>query len=262
LSGAYVNTPVSASPTLDPNSGSMISMLAGAVGSSSIWTNGLAASGGQWSATVYHANNATPTRKVTLAVPLNGSYSISVPYQSGWLPTVDSDHHLVVINDDSGAYVEFQGLDLSTSTAHGAATGNVYSGDATNTPSNHVSGLPELAGLITAKDIASGTIRHALRCAVPTTAPSYRWPATVTDGSHAGGLPMGAHLWLPRDVSLSGLSSAQQILAKAFQDYGCYVSDTSGAFVLYAQSTTDGSAYPFSSLSLPNSLIAQLKVLH
>lgn len=66
----------------------------------------------------------------------------------------------------------------------------------------------------------------------------YVWPATEQDfGSssrYRGHVPMGAYFAIPPSVNVMklGLSRAGLVLARAFQDYGGYVTDSSGAAVL------------------------------
>ena len=256
--GSYMNLVVPNAPVIDPNSAAWINLLKQA---SQIWTNGLSGIGGQWSATVYHSTSTTPNITVSLTVPYMGSSTITFPCASNWVPTADSDAHMIVIAPDGG-YWEFQGLNLSTKTAHSVARGNVVTGDGVPTAQDRISELPTPVGLIRPEEIAAGVIPHALRAAIGYESSSYRWPAIQSDGSTAGGIPSGAHLWLPRSVDISTLSTYQKIEAKALQEYGVYVGDNGPPFSDYAQSTADGvTSYPFTSLTLPQSLIAQMVVL-
>jgi GDSL-like Lipase/Acylhydrolase family len=76
-------------------------------------------------------------------------------------------------------------------------------------------------------------------------AQGYIWPATEQDASspqvYTGTIPMGAYFAIPASVSLNTLGLSPQVLmvAKAMQDYGVYVTDTSGSTALYFED--DGS---------------------
>lgn len=253
---SYLNTPVGQAPTIDPNSAAMIKTLAAAV--NGLGVNGLAGMQGQWSTTVYRSDASTPT--VTITETRTGK-QWTFPCAAGWKPTPDSDAHMAVIQPDGLAW-EFQALNLTMRTAQGVSTGvNVLTGDGAS-PSVWISDLPTVVGLIRPEEIAAGVIPHALRCVMPATSSAYRWPASHSDGHTPNGVPVGAHLWLPRSVSLAGLDQYAAMIATAMQTYGLYVGDTGGAFAVYAQSTADGvTKYPFSSLALPQALVSQLVVL-
>ncbi len=111
------------------------------------------------------------------------------------------------------------------------------------------SGLSSLGGTIRLEElIPGGVIRHALKIGIYAhrylsyqgDTPGYRWPAVKADGyagdckgdpegCYAGKdseMEMGALLALPADFDLDSLQTEPgRILAKAFQDYGGYVSD-------------------------------------
>lgn len=70
------------------------------------------------------------------------------------------------------------------------------------------------------------------------TSKGYVWPATEQDwdapGAYAGAVPMGSYVAIPPSVDLGALGLTPQglMLARAYQDYGGYVTDRSGAMIL------------------------------
>jgi hypothetical protein len=113
------------------------------------------------------------------------------------------------------------------------------------------SGFSLLGGLIRRWDVEQGAIRHALVMAVPSEVArqGYVWPATREDGyasQYGGNIPLGSLFAIPPGVDIGrlGLSPAGLMLAKALQDYGVYVGDTTAPgtarnVALYAEPTAD-----------------------
>lgn len=262
---SYINVKVPTAPAIDQNSASLISGLSNG-GATSIFANGTSSVNGDGASTVYHTDGSQTLRTITLSVPYNGQSSIQVPIDSSWVvgPT---DGHMIVIDDRDGNYWEFQALNTSTWHANGVARAHpsgssIYTADGVSFgTNNHVSGLPVPNGMIRPEDISAGVIDHGLRTGFFYTSAGFQWPAWGSDGSHSPGIPMGAHLWLPRSVSISGLTTYQQMVAKALQEYGLWVGDSGGGCAIYCESTLSGITYPFSSLSLPNSILSQMQVL-
>jgi hypothetical protein len=100
---------------------------------------------------------------------------------------------------------------------------------------------------------------------IPNTAPSFRAPATTSDGRTPGGIAMGSHFQLDPGFDVSRLPADQRMIARAMQRYGVYIGDTSGAITLYAQNTasTPGFIYPdwAGGLTLPQEIVAALRLL-
>jgi hypothetical protein len=74
------------------------------------------------------------------------------------------------------------------------------------------------------------------------------YPAIISDGKTSGGIPEGARIQLDPAYDISGLTASEQIIAKALQVYGFYVTDSTdpgeNAVVFEAQvATTTNSAY-------------------
>jgi hypothetical protein len=88
--------------------------------------------------------------------------------------------------------------------------------------------LPVAAGLMTAAELRSGRIRHALSVSLPSPrAGVFSWPAQRTDGTGtaATDLPEGAHLRIDPRVDLDRISMPPmtRMMAAAAQRYGIIV---------------------------------------
>jgi hypothetical protein len=251
------NTPIPRTAALDANSQSWVNLLYNSSAVNSIWVNSTA-----WTTTVYHASSGTPTVVVSIA---NTGKHIRIPYRGGWVGSPDADAHIGIIDDATGCEYEFQQFDPSTLSSHSVAVFHVYTGSGAHAADAGVTGgeMSVLGGLITPHDVASGTIDHALRLATPVNSPSYRVPATRSDGRLAGGIPEGALIRLDPSLDLSqyNLTSFQLMLARALQTYGAYDDDNAGGLAVYAESTSDGSAYSLPITGLPKSMVLHLQVM-
>jgi serine/threonine-protein kinase len=102
--------------------------------------------------------------------------------------------------------------------------------------------MPMSPLILTADDVRSGTIKHAMRFTIPNAnirASVYVHPATHIGGPSGGSdqLPYGARLRLRGDYDLTKLSSPEaQAVAKALQLYGMFLADGGHLFI---SATTD-----------------------
>jgi hypothetical protein len=236
--GSPFNTPITASPTIDPNSASYVSVLV----NSGLGVN---INQGAWTPAVYHANATSPRVSFTMA---NNWRIDNVPMPAAAAPSADSDGQLAVLDDSTGCEYDF-----SSAVKHVDGTWTAY-GEATFTASGHGVHAPWAArassdalgaGLIRPSEVQAGVIAHALAISMPMTAASFRWPATTSDGHTTGGLPMGTRLQLSPTFDISVLPADQRVIAKALQTYGAYVVDTSSAIALSAQNTTSTGSYRY-----------------
>lgn len=105
-------------------------------------------------------------------------------------------------------------------------------------------GSSALAGLIRTGELTEG-IRHTVTIAVPLEKEknSWVWPATTNDGwsasSYKGRIPMGQLAGIPSNIDLTQLSPKLSmrglVLARALQEYGLYVADTSSDYSFSAE---------------------------
>jgi len=189
-----------------------------------------------------------------------------VPLPAGGAIEGHSDYHCsdgedchLLVYQGSRLYELYQ-ADVST----GSATGGTFSGgclvvwDLTHdywqpaAPPNfsrgdHCNGadaadMPIAPLLLTADDIKSGEVAHALRFTIPN--PHIRAGVYVHPATHIGGptggsdqLPYGARLRLRKDFDLSSLpSEPARMVARALQRYGMFLADGGN---LYISGTTD-----------------------
>ncbi len=100
-------------------------------------------------------------------------------------------------------------------------------------------GLPLLGFLVRVDELTSALITHAVNIAVVRTqAGVFSWPANRTDGNTADPdvLMEGQRMRLDPTFDVSTLPiSAERTIAKAMQDYGIILTDTSGAVDLQAE---------------------------
>lgn len=252
---SFVNQPIPPDAQVDARSAAWITMLAPYVDQISVNHN-------EWSVAIYHAPAGAPKVPVSIA---STNKHIAVPYSTQYRPTPDADAHLAVIDDATGCEYEFQSFDPAKMSALASATYHVYSGSGAHVagPSHSGGEFSYLAGLITPKDVSSGVIDHALRVALPTNSPAFVDPATRSDGTNPIGVPEGTRIRLNPGLDLAPyhLTPFQAMVAKALQTYGAFDADNADSFALYAESTTDGSAYSLPISSLPKELVQQMNFL-
>ena len=91
-------------------------------------------------------------------------------------------------------------------------------------------GFPIAPLLFTADEIAAGEIDHAIRFILPNSMiRAKKYVAPATHGTNTSGpatsIPYGGHMRLRADYPIETLSPAAQVVAKALQKYGMYMSD-------------------------------------
>ena len=101
------------------------------------------------------------------------------------------------------------------------------------------SGLALWGATIRQSELLNGRIDHVISLAIPyTRRGTVSWPAKRTDGNKAGTqLAIGQMLRLPAKLKLSSLklSPVAMTIAKAAQEYGIIITDTSGSVAFSAE---------------------------
>ncbi|MEZ5669126.1 MAG: hypothetical protein R3F55_17120 [Alphaproteobacteria bacterium] len=100
-------------------------------------------------------------------------------------------------------------------------------------------GLPIFPGLVRYDEVASGTIRHALRVTLPQTRRGFVPPAThwASQSDDPDLPPMGLRLRLRADFDLAGFEGQARVILEALKRYGLIVADNgTGWFVSGAPS--------------------------
>jgi hypothetical protein len=257
--GAIWTQDISHAP-LDPQSDDMINWLAGAGG----WGNGNKMQV-DFAIRVLQANASTPVVHFYkgpgwMAADSDDITSIPLPTgggiegQPGYKCNIDdNDCHLIVVDRTHGKLYEAYQANSSGSVvlANFVAVwdlNRIYppSGRGDQCTSADAAGFPIAPLLFNADELATGSINHAIRSILPN--PRIRAHVFVHPATHAGAprgpdiaLPMGAHLRLKASYDVSRLSPSAQVVARAMQKYGIYLSD-GGAIALGAQNDADTAA--------------------
>ena len=186
----------------------------------------------------------------TFPLPAGGGIEGAPGYQCN---TEQGDCHLIVADRGHGKLYEA----YQANYADGAlsATGLVVwdlnriyppSGRGDQCSSTDAAGFPIAPLLFNADELAAGSINHAIRFILPN--PRIRAHVFVHPATHAGAPlgpvtapPMGAHFRLKASFDLSKLTPAAQVVARAMQKYGMFLSD-GGNMALTAQNDRDTTA--------------------
>jgi hypothetical protein len=243
------NNPIKPSSKYDPHSDEMIAAL--------VNEGPFTSNPDQYSFTVYFADENTPRWDIpcleytctVFKVTDNAYYSTKilndVPIPTEAQPSLGSDSQMIVIDKTTFTEYDFwraERLKAGWVISNGSVYNTLWDG----TPSNYGSrgaGLPYYAGLIRPWEIIQGHINHALSFGYSETARDRCvFPATKTDGrsSMSDAIPEGARLQLDPsltevDFDSMGLDRTGKIIARAMQDYGMFLIDTSGRTKVYAE---------------------------
>jgi len=239
----WLYQPIKADPLLDPDSASMVSVIASASsGSRSCALN-------DYAVPFYRANAQTQQKTIDCLMNWGTCKLESLgprPLDASMLPSAGTDGAMVVIDDSprrdnslhgrsSDVYWQYDWNGGSPRTSWGDV------GDLDGDGLDHKgvgAGVSRAAGIVRAFEIEDGVIDHALVfstkfCQTTT----FRYPATKTDGKYSGtgAIPEGARIQL--DPSLNpddyGLGKGERAVFVALQKYGAYNIDCGGAALAF-----------------------------
>jgi serine/threonine-protein kinase len=244
---------------LDPQSSAIIAWLADAGG----WGNNNRTQI-DFDLRVLQANSATPyvpfkgpgpnspdsDHISTFPLPAGGGIEAQPGYQCD---IHQDDCHLMVVDRGHGKLYQAYQANYAENvlTANFVAVWNlnrVYppSGRGDQCTSGDAAGFPIAPLLFNADELATGSINHAIRFILPN--PRIRAHVFVHPATHAGAPrgpinapPMGARFRLKASFDMSKLTPAAQVVARAMQKYGMFLSD-GGNIALTAQSDKDTTA--------------------
>ena len=244
------NTPIGPSPKYDMHSAEMVANL-------ELSNNGRIITAGEaYNYPVYFADEQTPRwdipciiNKCTIASSdqdiIRTDKVLNVPIPVDAQPGEDTDARMIII--DTITHTEYNlSKAQRTETGWVAGTVSIYNILWDGTPVMHSSrgsGIPALAGLLRPWEIRQGRIEHALAFGYTETAQEKCvFPASKTDGKSTlpFAIPEGARLQLDpslteADFDQMGLDPTAKIIARALQDYGMILVDTSGSFKIYVE---------------------------
>lgn len=249
-SSSIWNTPIGDSPRYDVHSAEMIETL-------KLSNEGRIVTAGEgYNHPVYFADEKTPRwdipcthHKCTIASSdqdvIRTEMVQDVPIPLGAQPGNDTDGRMIII--DTVTHKEYN-LSKARRTDEGwvAGTVSIYNIRWDGTPVMHSSrgsGIPALAGLLRPWEIRQGKIEHALSFGYEHTAKDKCvFPASKSDGDSKRpfSIPEGARLQLDpsltdEDFDQMGLGPTAKIIARALQEYGMILVDTSGSFKMYVE---------------------------
>ena len=241
-STSYWNTPIPANPQIDPNSTNMVNTSLVAYGSGANLMNSL-----NWGNPLVYSGNDDPVRTITCDryCPYGTTTTFRIP--AGIQPSGGSDHHLAVINRDTG-----QELDMYQARLNGS---NWVAGSFVKLDSNGVgacgvpgtrclgttaAGFANIGGAVMIRDIKRGSINHALAFTTPKNRANYTvCPATGSDGASTdpNSLPEAARIQLNPtfDVGAQSWPAWKKMIATALQTYGAYNRDNGGTIGVVAE---------------------------
>lgn len=170
-------------------------------------------------------------------IPIN---NIQIHIPSGAQPESDWDHHMIVVDTTTDTEYDFERASWSSSNVLTVWSGSEEPLDGTGLGGGaDAADFGLLGGTISAAQLASGTIDHALAVSVPC-ASGYVYPATMANGqpcsdvnqSPSDALPLGALLQLdmtPAQIAASHAPKWEQTIMTAMATYGMYANDTNGS---------------------------------
>jgi hypothetical protein len=203
----------------------------------------------------------------SLPLPVGGG----LEGESGYRCThPDSDCHLIVVDRGQNKLYEAYQANLQDAvlTAKFLAVWDLHhvyppSGRGDQCTSADAAGFPIAPLLFNADELAAGSINHAIRFILPN--PRIRAHVFVHPATHAGAPrgpvfapPMGVRFRLKASYDLSKLTPAAQVVARAMQKYGMFLSD-GGNIALTAQNDADTKA-KYSDMDFTSHDLADLKV--
>ncbi|CAN5642291.1 hypothetical protein BH23CHL8_BH23CHL8_23690 [soil metagenome] len=173
---------------------------------------------------------STPRSEVTFRWP---GESDKGPYPIPAGPRIEggSDRHILMVDRDRCRLFE-----LFAAERHGGAW-HAGSGAIWDLGSNRLrprgwtsadaAGLPILPGLARYREVAAGSIRHALRFTAPVTRRAYVYPARHFASDHTDPElpPMGLRVRLKASVDISGFPRQARVVLRALQRYGMILAD-------------------------------------
>lgn len=261
------NTPIPASPALDPANAALIADFE----TSSQFGEHLDVNIDGFSIPLFEADASTPKVQMTCRIGGHGftgnngmDATALIPMPAGAAPDPQSDHHLLII--DRAAAMEYGMWDA----ANNGGTWTCGLGALLDLAGSGVRPLAQTAdpwweahgpracgfglinGLIRREEIEAGRIEHALVVAYPhIRAGFYVPPASTAQAANGAGaqsdrgIPCGARIQFDPtiDVETLPVSQAGKTVLRALQVYGAYVGDYSGAISLYADNSPTARAY-------------------
>jgi hypothetical protein len=262
---SFWNTPIPASPAIDPNSSNMVSTSLYAYRS-----RGLVNDGDDWGIPLAYAD--PHSAEYTVECVLYGcETTVTFRIPSYATPNTESDGHLAVFDPATNQELDlWQGAydprtrtwSASGRTATTADWGAACAKGTRCGGGGTAAGFLEFGGVIRPEEIAQGHIDHALVLSTPYVRADFiACPATNYWASEApnyhqdlDAIPLGAHVQLDPAIDVDGKDwpAWEKVIAKALQTYGAYVADVSGSLELRGEANLDRGYDAWSLAGMPS----------
>jgi len=249
---SFWNTPIAASPSIDPHSLDMVSSSLVAYEQ-----KGVINSGDDWGIPLAYADAHSKT--YTVECLLYGcETTVRYPIPRYATPNTESDGHLAVYDPATDQELDlWQGVYHPDSRTWAAGSRTVTASDWGAVCSEGTrcggggtaAGFLEFGGVIRPEEIAQGHIDHALVLSTPYVRADYiACPATNYWASQEpqykqdpSSIPLGARVQLDPsiDVDRKPWPEWEKIVAEALQTYGAYIADVSGSLELRGEANLD-----------------------
>ena len=152
------------------------------------------------------------------------------PIEGG--PQSDGDRHVLLVDSGHCTLYELYAAYPQSNGSWSAGSGAIFdlSSNALRPAtwtSADATGLPILPGLVRYDEVATGTIRHALRFTVVHTRNAFIWPARhqASASTNAAYPPMGQRFRLKPSFNVSSFPRSVQVILVALKFYGMFVAD-------------------------------------
>jgi len=142
------------------------------------------------------------------------------------------DQHLLVLDNGNCWLYELYGASVNSNGSWNAASAAVWDLENYNQrpltwTSADAAGLPIFPGLARYDEVASGSIKHALRFTLQHSRVAFVSPAThwAANSTNVNAAPMGMRLRLKSSFNTSTFSPANQVILEALKQYGMIMAD-------------------------------------
>jgi hypothetical protein len=225
------NSKIPAGPRIDPDSDRIIEYFTDKHNFTHISTD-------LWNPTIYFVDERTPLKKITVTRVMPRIFEAPIPIEAAVAP--DTDGWLTVYDlsrrRDYGFW-RFKNEDGKLTSSSGSMWDLDGAGILPLDGRGRGSGLPYAIGSIMYHEMKAGRIPHVLVACATGNSTRYRCPARKTDGyvDHPYAQQEGMRLQLHPDYDTSALPPDGKIVAAALKEYGVYIVDNGGAFVIKAE---------------------------
>ena len=234
------NTPVPATPTLDPNSAAIVTQLRthGTANSDGIFPTSALPHASDVSHPVFWSQATDPYFTLAPSDTTSGLSGMQIRIPDFAQAAGGSDSHMTVI-DQKGGW-EYNLYAVTSKPAGGGTIAFTRGerialyGDSRGSGST-AADVGNMAGIIRAQELEDGLIDHALFLIVEVVKPDvYRYPAKAPSGTTsvtANEPTLGMRLWLdrtPAQIEALSIPTWRKTILKALAKYGAYICDTMG----------------------------------